>query len=318
MFRRLCLAILLSAFTLPLLAHGEDPTTPAETKPNAQPGAGAATDPSSGTKKTFLWEVKSGTNTLYLFGSPGLGNSDLYPVSFWAEAAYTRAQVLAVESDLSDETRFAKEAADMFYPKGDTLEQHISKPLFEEVYDFHAAQGLPFTASNQMKPYALAIGLMNKEAKTVGLDGSFDAPFYFIAKAQADNKPVQEVEGVPQELRTLEALPLPLQEEMLKSAVEQAAKSSWAEALQAEVAAWKSGDVDYYQELDLKSYATMEHGVEIRRRLVEDRHPAIADKVAGYLKTGKVYFVILSAAHFVGPNTLLAELEKRGFKIQRL
>lgn len=274
--------------------------------------------PDEAPKKTFLWEVKSASNTLYVFGGPGLGNGDLYPVSFWAEAAYQRAKVLALESDISDEKRFAQDAAGMFYPADDSLEHHISRALYDQVYDFHAQQALPMEASNRMKPYALALGLMNKEAKTVGLSPAYDAPFYFSAKAQADNKPVEEVEGIRQELRTLDALPLALQEEMLKAAVEQAGKGSWAEALQAEVAAWKSGDVDYYAELDQKSYALMPHGAELRHRLVEARHPAIADKIAGYLASGKVYFVVLAAGHLVGPDNLLSELEHRGFKVQRL
>jgi uncharacterized protein YbaP (TraB family) len=294
MVRRFWLAVLAVLLVVPAHAQGDTP------------------------RKTFLWEVKSGSNTLYLFGAPGLGNGDLYPVSFWAEAAYSRAQVLAVETDISDEKRIEREAADMYYPADDSLERHISRTLYDEVYDFHAQQGLPMDASNHLKPYALAIALMNKEAKTVGLTPAYDAGVYFSAKAQADGKPIGEVEGVKQALRTLTALPLPLQEEMLKAAVEQAAKGSWAEALQAEVAAWKSGDVDYYTELELKSYASMPDGAAVRHQLVEARHPAIADKLAGYLASGKVYFAVLAAAHMVGPDNLLEELQKRGFKVQRL
>ncbi len=269
-------------------------------------------------KKTFLWEVKDGQQTLYLFGGPGLGNGDLYPVSFWAEAAYGRAQVLALESDLTDEKRFAADTAGMFYPAGDNLEKHISKDLYDEVNDFHAAQALPFEASSHLKPFALALGLMNKEARSVGLDPTFDAPFYFSAKAQADNKPIVEIEGVARELKTLDQMPMPLQEELLKSAVEMAATGTWGEALQNEVSAWKSGDVDYYTELELKSYAGMPHGAEVRHQLVEVRNPAIADRLTSYLHSGKIHFAVVAAPHLVGPNNLIDELTRRGFKVQRL
>jgi uncharacterized protein YbaP (TraB family) len=295
MFRSLSLAFIALSFIIPSFAAD----------------AGAP-------NKSFLWEVKSGSNTIYIFGAPGLGNPDLYPAPFWAEAAYTRAQVLAVESDLTDEKRFAQDSAGMFYPKDDSLENHISKGLYEEVYDFHAAQGLPMESSNHLKPYALALGLLNKEAKTVGLDPGYDASFYFIAKAQADNKPVIEVEGVNQELATLEALPMDLQEELLKSAVENAAQGKWAVELQNEVAAYKSGDLDYYTELDLKSYNKMPHGTDVRNKLVESRHPVLAKKMGKYLETGKVTFVVLSLGHMVGPNNLVEELKKQGFRVERL
>ncbi len=268
--------------------------------------------------KSFLWEVKSSNNTIYIVGAPGLGNPDLYPAPFWAEAAYTRAQVLAVEADLSDEKRLTEDSAGMFYTKADSLENHLSKELYDEVYDFHAAQGLPIESSNRLKPFALALGLLNKEAKTVGLDPGYDASFYFIAKAQADHKPIVEVEGVKQEIATLESLPKALQEEMLKSAIENAGQGKWAVELQNEVAAYKSGDLDYYTELDLKSYEKMPHGKDLRSALVESRHPALAKKMGKYLDTGKVTFVVLSLGHMVGPNNLVDELKKQGLKVERL
>jgi uncharacterized protein len=297
MFRRLLLALIAVSFVIP---------------------ASAAESAAKG--KSFLWEIKAenNANTVYVFGAPGLGNPDLYPAPFWVEAAYTRAQVLAVEADLSDEKRFAEDSKGMFYAKGDSLEKHISKELYDEVYDFHAAQGLAMESSNQLKPFALALGLLNKEAKTVGLDPGYDASFYFIAKAQADNKPIVEVEGVKQELASLEALAMPLQEEMLKSSIENAAKGTWAVELQNEIAAYKSGDLDYYTELELKSYSKMAHGSEIRHTLVETRHPILAEKVGQYLKSDKVTFVVLSLGHMIGPNNLLDALKKRGYKVQQL
>jgi uncharacterized protein YbaP (TraB family) len=269
-------------------------------------------------KPSFLWEVKSGSETAYLYGAPGLGNISLYPTPFWSEAAYTRSAVLAVEADMSDEKKMAEETKGLYYPEGDSLKNHLSPELYTEVDDFHAAMGLPMTSSDRMKPYALTVGLLNKEAKTVGLDPGYDASFYFISKAQADNKPVVEVEGVARELETLESLPLAYQEEMLKLAVESAAKGEWAKQLQDEVSAYHSSDLEFYATLDAKSYESYAHGKEIRAHLVESRHPAIADKIGEFLKSGKVHFVVLSAGHFVGPNTLLDELKKRGYSVQRL
>ena len=270
-------------------------------------------------KPTFLWEVKSPDNhTLYIFGAPGAGNGDLYPVSYWAEAAYTRSEVLAVEVDLRDEQRYRREAAPMFYAKDDSLQNHINAKLYEELADFHALKGMGMTQSDHFKPYALAFGLQSDALQSVGLNPSFDAPFYFTAKAEADNKPVVEIDGIAASIAMLEALPIPLQEELLKSAVEHAALGHWGEELQAEVTTWKSGDVDYYAELDQQSYKDMEHGADIRKRLIEDRNPAYADKLGGYLKSGKIHFAVISAQHLVGHNNLIQELIQRGFKVQRL
>jgi uncharacterized protein YbaP (TraB family) len=76
--------------------------------------------------------------------------------------------------------------------------------------------------------------------------------------------------------------------------------------------------LDYYTELDLKSYNKMPHGTDVRNKLVESRHPVLAKKMGKYLETGKVTFVVLSLGHMVGPNNLVEELKKQGFKVERL
>lgn len=270
-------------------------------------------------RKTFLWEVKSADNhTLYIFGAPGMGNGDLYPVSMWAEAAYSRSEVLALETDLSDNERFRRDAMPMFYGKDDSLQKHVSAQTYEAVADFQAGRGVAMAESDHLKPYALAFGLLNQEARGAGLDPGYDAPFYFTAKAQADKKPIVEIEGVTTELNTFEGLAMPLQEELLRSALTHAASGKWGEELQSEIGAWKQGDIDYYAELDRRSYDDMPHGAEIRHQVIEVRNGPIADKLAGYLASGKIHFAVVSANHLIGPDNLVEQLTRRGFRVNRL
>jgi len=66
---------------------------------------GLSTDVENGIgldSKTFLWKVRSKTNTVYLLGSIHLFKKDLYPLNARIEEAFAQSDLLAVEANISD------------------------------------------------------------------------------------------------------------------------------------------------------------------------------------------------------------------------
>ncbi len=53
-------------------------------------------------------------------------------------------------------------------------------------------------------------------------------------------------------------------------------------------------------------------------RLLGARNQSWIPKIEGYLRSGKVYFVVAGAAHMGGPDGVLALLKGRGYKIEQL
>jgi len=53
-------------------------------------------------------------------------------------------------------------------------------------------------------------------------------------------------------------------------------------------------------------------------RLSGQRNRNWIPKIESYLDSGQTYFVVVGAAHMVGPEGLLALLKARGYKIEQL
>ena len=52
--------------------------------------------------------------------------------------------------------------------------------------------------------------------------------------------------------------------------------------------------------------------------LIDDRNTAMTAKIEGFLQTPKSYFVAVGAAHLVGDNGILSQLQRKNFKVEQL
>jgi uncharacterized protein YbaP (TraB family) len=80
-----------------------------------------------------MWEVKSATNTAYLFGSFHLAKASFYPLPAAVQNAYQQADTLAVEVDASDPQFSRKMMPLLSYAAPDKLENHLQKATWESM-----------------------------------------------------------------------------------------------------------------------------------------------------------------------------------------
>ena len=114
-----------------------DPTTPSAAdapvalpQGPALPAAVKADASLAGGGKSFLWEVKSKTNVVYLFGTIHVGKRAFYPLAAPVEAAFDRSERLVVEADISNNDGMADIDKIINYKAPDSLDKHIPAPLF--------------------------------------------------------------------------------------------------------------------------------------------------------------------------------------------
>lgn len=279
--------------------------------------AAIAADGQSESSKLFMWEVKSKTTTVYLYGALGMGNNELYPLAPEVMKAYGECDTVAVETDTTDEVAFNKATEGAFYAGEDGLEKHIAADLLTQVKAYSDENSLSWEQGRTMKPYALAFTIMNREIQKAGYDSRMDMPYYFIYRARRDNKPVEEIEGAASEIAELESIPAAQQEAILRGTMIGIAKNRWGSLLEAEAAAWRRGDLVAYEDLDRASYDDMPDGAAIRERLVHARQPHLLEKLTAYLSDTKKRFVVLGAPHLVGGPGLVTALRSKGFEIVR-
>ena len=74
----------------------------------------------------LLWEIKSGKQTAYIFGSIHVAKADFYPLPATVEAAYAQAATVAVEVDIDNPVQMQKATPFLTYGAGDKLENHLT------------------------------------------------------------------------------------------------------------------------------------------------------------------------------------------------
>jgi hypothetical protein len=80
-------------------------------------------------------------------------------------------------------------------------------------------------------------------------------------------------------------------------------------------AAWMRGDV---AALSSTNASLRQANPGIAQRLLDRRNQRWVDRIEAEMKTGKPTAIIAGAGHFSGPGSVIAILEKRGYKIEQL
>ena len=80
-------------------------------------------------------------------------------------------------------------------------------------------------------------------------------------------------------------------------------------------AGWKQGDIQPLA-ADIKRQRELNMGGELR--LLDYRNLRWIPKIEGAIKTGVPTSIVAGSAHFVGPNSVIDLLQKKGYKIEQL
>jgi len=78
---------------------------------------------------------------------------------------------------------------------------------------------------------------------------------------------------------------------------------------------WSSGDVN-----DLATYFVRESGTdpELRRKMFTDRNASWVVKIRAIMEKPGNYVIVVGAGHLVGPESLIALLQKAGVPVERV
>ncbi len=287
------------------------PDAKAETKRDNK--SAATTD-----KKSFLWEVKSAKNTVYLFGTIHVGKRDFYPLPDAVEKALTDAKKIVVEADISKTDGLDNISKLIMYEAPDTLERKIPSALFARLKTQLTKFKIPVEGAKSMKPFMVGALLSVNEFTRLGYDMNFGVDAYLIAVANKQMKPVLELESQLSQIELLTNMPPLLQETFLENALTTLETGTIAEQMSGVVKAWQSGDTKLMQDVVAKGNKAAKQVNEFDEILLFGRHPAMVKKVEGFLLEDEPHFVAVGSLHLLGPKGLVELLRAKGYKVRQL
>ena len=276
---------------------------------------GAAAQTSADAGKSFLWKVHAGTKVLYLAGSVHALGKDAYPLSPAYENAFTAAGTLVEEINLAEAEQLA--AAPMLLAKGlftdgRTFESVVAKETATLVEGRLKDTGIPFEMIRTMKPWMVMLMITAFEAQKAGLDAALGLDKYFFDKARAAGKPVLALETAESQIDRFDKMPESLQEQMLRSTLTELEVQR--NSVAAMINAWRRGDAATLEKMALSSFDDYRGAYT---SLIVERNNNWIPQIEACMAKPTPCFVVVGAAHLIGPDGLLTLLTKKGYRIEQ-
>ena len=266
------------------------------------------------TGKNFLWKIEGeGGAIAYLLGSLHVLTPEWYPLSGAINQAFADSKTLVEEVDL-DETNdpmlMMAALSKAMLTDGKTLDRIVAPDVYAEVKRRAEQSGLPMLALQRMKPWLVAITLMAPTLQAAGFKPELGVDRHFFDRAKASGMKRQALETIAYQLDRFDQLSPKLQEDLLKTTMEDL--DTEVTGVQEMAKSWSSGNVAAMEKLTL---AALKEAPELYNRLLVERNTNWIPHVETCLKDKAGCFVVVGAAHLVGPDGLPVLLAKKGYKV---
>jgi uncharacterized protein YbaP (TraB family) len=175
-----------------------------------------------------------------------------------------------------------------------------------------AKVGLPDIAIQRMKPWVVAMSLTAPQLRESGFDPMLGVDRHFFDRARQAGKERRALETAAFQLDRLDQLSISLQTAMLKSALDDL--DTETDNIQTIADAWKTGNVVTLERVLL---AALLESSELYERLLVDRNRTWVAPIEECLTRKTGCFVVVGAAHLVGPHSLVAMFRDKGYKVEQ-
>lgn len=261
-----------------------------------------------------LWAIKDADSTIYLFGTVHALKPDIAWRTDKVAKALAESQELVIEVTGADDPAamqplVMKYGIDPARPLSSKISAEDKARLDVALKDL----GAPPEAFEVMRPWLVSLTVAVQPILKAGYDPTKGVEATLQADAKAAGKKIAALETLEQQLRFFADLPEKTEVALLKSTLDDVKEGP--AGLDKMVAAWNAGDTAQLEKLFVgdmrRDYP------ELYQVIIAGRNAAWADELKQKLAGSGVSFVAVGAGHLVGPDSVQAELAKRGVKVER-
>jgi uncharacterized protein YbaP (TraB family) len=262
----------------------------------------------------LLWRVEGGgAPASHVFGTLHLADPRVTRLPEPVTKTLAQAKSLTVEV-APDASAFLALAGRMMYLDGRDLAGVAGAEVYERAAALTGKLGLPEPAVRLFKPWALAILL------SVPPQNPEEVLDIVLARtARAQGKPVHELETLEEQVAVFEGMSEADQVMLLRRTV--AEYERMPQLIGRMVESWLARDLAGLRRIGEEAAGG---GIEAKRlyetftrRLLTERNVRMAARMQARLKEGGA-FVAVGALHLYGEAGVLAELERRGWRVTRV
>ncbi|MDX1810786.1 MAG: TraB/GumN family protein [Gammaproteobacteria bacterium] len=273
---------------------------------------GCSSNPTHSEQKStgLLWRIESPALSApsYLFGTIHSDDERVTQLAEPVQQAFDQAKQFALEVEL-EASASKMVAMKMYYTDGQTLENVIGQPMYQQSVKALKTYGIPEDMVAIMKPWA-AFTVLNMPKP--GNKPFLDARLYKDAKAA--HKQIIGLESMQEQVDVFDQMPLKYQIAILKTTLEN--QNDLDSILDETLEVYLSRDLNKMQALNDKYLKLLdaETAQIFTDRLLLNRNHHMADRIALLLKKNPT-FVAIGALHLPGEQGVIDLLRQKGFNI---
>jgi Uncharacterized protein conserved in bacteria len=267
--------------------------------------------------RNFLWKATSKSGgTMYLVGSVHLLPKDSYPLNPALETAFKESDLLVEEADLGEMAasvprwRFSAAAC---CPPARRSTRSSRPPPTPCSPNVSAEIGVPVEPLKLLKPWMVAQMLEVMQWQKAGYDPELGLDKHFYDLAQGAGKSVQGLETLDFQMSLFDGMTMAEQDHLLAETLKEidTEQANMAKLMEA----WKAGDAPTVERIVLSA---LRQEPQLYQRLLVDRNKAWIPKLeAPFARKGHT-FVVVGAAHLVGPDGLISLLRAKGYTVEQM
>ena len=197
------------------------------------------------------------------------------------------------------------------YPSGTTLASQLSPETYKALTTWAGTVGLPMAAIEQLKPWMVSLTLQTMALQKIGFDPEFGIDKHFSDAAKKAGTPFLALETAAEQIDFLDRLSPRTQDMMLREGME-SLDAELAE-IKALVNAWRTGNAAAVERVALES---LKDAPEVYQSLLADRNKRWMPVIETCVQTRRC-FIVVGAAHLVGPDGLVTLLKQRGYRVEQ-
>ena len=266
----------------------------------------------------LLWKIERGDLApSYLFGTIHITDERVLNLPPEVTQAFDGARSATFEVIMTDELRMQL-ARVMIAPPDRTLDRVLSPALYDDAMAAGARYGLAPAQLRYFKPWALAMFLSVPQAEFArSATGALPLDQALQDRAQAQGKPVHQLETGAEQIALFNELTEAVQLDMLESAIRDNAEiEALFEGLTARYLARDVGAI--HSEMIAQSKSMDDQLVKMfLLRFNEARNRTMVQRMAPRLGEGGA-FIAIGALHLPGETGLLNLLAAQGYEITRV
>jgi len=268
-------------------------------------GASAADAP-------FLWQVHTAKATHYLLGSVHVQPQSDAALPPALDYAYAHVRGLVFETDIDALETPDTQAVIIERGQADAggLQAEVGNDLYARTRGKLQGTGLDPSFCDEWRAWMCAVTLEALEWNREGFGSAYGIDKLLYARAKTDARLIQWFEPPSQQLAMLYDMPAGMSRQFLSSAIED--DSADGESPAALYDAWRRNDIAAIEKLAAEMHNRYP---AIYERLLAARNRAWMPKLRQLLAASDPQLIVAGAAHWPGPDGLLAQLRADGYSI---